>query len=185
MMLVGWSMGGWIVADYLRVHSADKLSSIALVGSSITTGQKTPDGIAEKRDDDVRAVDMLSEDQKANVAATIKFIKACTAKPLAPDLLAEMVGLNMLVPPHIRDACRKRHEDYSDTYPHLDIPVLVMWGDQERLALPPYIDEMMEVIPSAEPCCLSGIGHAPMLEDPDRFNAALSAFAQTTMAMAV
>jgi len=181
-LAVGWSMGGWVIADYIREFGDAFISGLALVGSSVTTGRYSPDGIAEKRDADVTAHGMLSDDQLENLAATLKFIRACTAEPLSAEDFATMVGFNMLVPPHIRAACRKRHEDYHPTMSKLTVPALVVWGSKERLALPPMVHETLDTIPGAEPLELTGLGHAPFFESPDRFNAALSRFAMTCFA---
>ena len=71
-ILVGWSMGGWLIGDYLRHHGDGAIAGAVLVGSSVTCGHKTPQGIAEKRDSDVTARGMLSEDQAENLAATVR-----------------------------------------------------------------------------------------------------------------
>ncbi len=180
-VLLGWSLGGWVVQDYVRLRGTAALSAIALVGTSVTTGTKTPDQVALKRDADVRAMGMLSDDQAENLAATLAFVRACTAAPLPAADFATMVGYNMLVPPQIRKWSRSRHEDYRPTMAALDIPTLVMWGTEERLALPPMIDEILATIPTAKPCPFDGLGHAPFYEDPIAFNTALAAFAERHM----
>jgi len=176
-LLVGWSMGGWVVQDYIRTHGDGAISGIVLIGTSVTTGQCSPDGVAVKRDADVVARGMYSDDPDENLAATQKFIRACTANPLTADDAAAMLDFNMLVPPHVRRAARYRHEDYRPTMANLTVPALVVWGDKERLALPPMIDQTLATIPNAEALELNGLGHAPFFEDPDRFNPALAEFA--------
>jgi len=178
-LLVGWSMGGWVAQDYIREYGDDAISGLVLVGSSVTTGKYSPQGIAEKRDPDVTARGMLSDDQAENLAATLKFVRACTADPLSMEDFATMVGFNMLVPPHIRAACRKRHEDYRAVMAKLTVPALIIWGSKERLALPPMIQETLDTIPGAQALELAGLGHAPFFEDPDRFNQGLAEFADT------
>ena len=103
-LLVGWSMGGWVVGDYLRVHGDDAIAGASLVGSSMTTGRASPGNAAALRHADVRAGGMLSDDQAANIEATRRFVRICTHLPLPADLFAELVGLNMLVPPAVRAA---------------------------------------------------------------------------------
>ena len=172
-------MGGWVAQDYIREYGDQAISGLVLTGTSVTTGKYSPDGIAEKRDADVIARDMLSTDQPKNLAATLKFLRACTADPLPAEDFATMVGFNMLVPPHIRSACRKRHEDYRPVMAKLTVPTLVVWGNKERLALPPMVQETLATIPGAQALELDGLGHAPFYEDPDRFNQGLADFAQS------
>ncbi|MCG6902009.1 MAG: alpha/beta hydrolase [Rhodobacter sp.] len=176
-ILVGWSMGGWIVGDYLREHGDSGIGGLALVGSCVTTGAKSPDGVALKRHPDVTALGMLSDDQAENLDATLKFVRACTNDPLPCDAFATMVGFNMLVPPHIRKACRTRHEDYRSDYANLAKPAAVIWGTAERLMLPPMIEQALASIPNVQDIPLDGLGHAPFYEDPKRFNSEFAAFA--------
>lgn len=54
---------------------------------------------------------------------------------------------------------------------------LIVWGERDRLV--PLADayEFRRLIPQAELVVFPGAGHVAMLEEPDRFNAALTAFA--------
>ena len=176
-LLVGWSMGGYVCGDYLRVHGSAGVSGLALVGSAITLGHHAPEGVYAQRSADANAVGMYSEDQAVNIAATLAFVKACTTDPLNPDDLATMVGYNMLVSPSIRQHCRLRHEDYRPTMAALSIPAMVLWGSKDAIVLPPMAQQSLDTIPNAQAVELSGLGHAPFFEDPIRFNAALTAFA--------
>lgn len=176
-LLVGWSMGGWIVGDYLRVHGDGAIAGVTLVGSSMTTGSKAAPGAFEMRSEDVRSLGMLSDDQAANIEATRRFVRVCTHEPLPVDLFADMVGLNMLVPPQIRAASRTRSEDYRDSYRAMTKPLQVLWGLEEQLAVPPMIEEMRQTTPHARFDGLPGLGHAPFLEDAARFNSVFADFA--------
>ena len=176
-LLVGWSMGGWIVQDYIRLHGDADIAGVVLIGTSVTTGKHSPDGVALKRDADVVARGMYSDDAAENLAATQAFIRACTANPLPADDVAAMLDFNMLVPPHIRRAARYRHEDYRETMAKITVPVLVVWGESERIALPPMIKQTLASIPGVTPMKMAGLGHAPFFEDPDQFNAGLVTFA--------
>lgn len=177
--LVGWSMGGWVVQDYLRVHGPKDISGVMLVGSSITTGRHSPAEARLQRDADadVVAEGMYSEDQAANISATLDFVKACFASPPQPDDLARMVGFNMLVPPHIRIACRRRQEDYRTLWQGITLPTTIVTGALERLSLPAAVQEMQDHIPHAQILTYPGCGHAPFWEDPQRFNSDLETFA--------
>jgi len=176
-LLAGWSLGGYICGDYLRVHGSAAVSGLALVGSAITLGKHAPPEVIAQRSEDAIAKGMYSEDQAENLAATLAFVKACTADPISADDLAMMVGYNMLVSPGIRQHCRLRHEDYRPMMAALDLPVMVLWGSKDAIVLPPMAQQSLDTIPNAQAVELSGLGHAPFFEDPTRFNAALTAFA--------
>ncbi len=47
------------------------------------------------------------------------------------------------------------------------LPVLVVWGESDRVADPEYGRAFAAAIPGARFQLLSGTGHMPMLETPD------------------
>lgn len=176
-LLVGWSMGGWLVCDYLSVVGADHIAGIALIGSSIRVGQTGDDPVRAKRRPEVQATGMYTDNQEANLSATIAFVKACFASPLSKQDLAFMVGFNMLVPPHIRKAARFRTEDYREMLATYKKPALIITGAAEKLSLPPMVAEIEAALPHASSIQMPGCGHAPFWEDPATFDAHLGNFA--------
>ena len=176
-LLTGWSMGGYVACDYLRAHGDAKISGFVLVGSAVTIGNHTPEGLYAQRSEAATATGMYSEDLATNIAATLAFVQECTAQPLPAEALATMVGYNTAVPPHIRQACRLRNEDYRADMAKLTVPALILRGDQDAIVLPPLGEQAAAAIPTATDLVYPGIGHAPFLEAPDRFNTDLAAFA--------
>ena len=51
-VLVGWSMGGWVVGDYIRHHGDAALAGFALIGSSVASGQSLPAEALKERQSD-------------------------------------------------------------------------------------------------------------------------------------
>ena len=177
-ILVGWSMGGWTVCDYLRAHGDAALSGIALVGSTVQTGALTPPEVAALRGADVVAEPMYGDDLAANLKATVAFVRACfAAEPSAQDL-ATITGFNMLCPPDIRAWARKRAEDYSDTLARLSVPALIAWGEGERVMPRPAFDIARAALPHARVATYPRSGHSPFWEEPESFNDDLAAFAR-------
>lgn len=176
-ILVGWSMGGWVVCDYLRCFGADAIGGIVLVGSTIRMGQGARPGVHEKRRPEVRAEGMYAEDQAVNLAATIAFLRACFAAPLSKHDLALMTGFNMLVPPHVRRAARLRSEDYTPVLAAYRGPALVVFGEAEKICLPAMQEDVVAALPQARVRRYRGVGHAPFREAPELFDADLAAFA--------
>ncbi len=180
-LLIGWSMGGWVVQDYLRVHGDSAISGFSLIGSSGATGRHSPLEALERRENDsaVRATDMYGDELGANLAATLAFLKACFATPPHADDLAVMTGFNMLCPPHVRLAARKRHEDYRPDLVRTRVPALVQWGVHERLAVSPMPEQTVEVLPYGRAIIYAHSGHAPFWEEHEAFDADLLDFART------
>jgi pimeloyl-ACP methyl ester carboxylesterase len=180
-LLIGWSMGGWVVQDYLRVHGDGALAGFGLVGSSVTTGRHSPVEALEQRENDtaVRATGMYVDELGENLAATIAFVKVCFSTQLAADDLATMTGFNMLCPPHIRAAARKRHEDYRSDLAKTTVPALVQWGVHERLIVGPMSQQTVDALPNGRSIEYGQSGHAPFWEEADAFNVDLLDFART------
>lgn len=178
-LLVGWSMGGWVVCDYLRVHGDDAIAGIVLVGSTARTGPGSNPDQTRKHRPDVRAEGMYSDDLPTNLNATIAFVRACFAAPLSKQDLALMVGFNMLCPPHVRKAARLRVDDYRRELGAFTKPAMVLFGAAERICLPAMADELRAALPGAVCNTYLGVSHAPFWETPARFNDDLAVFART------
>jgi pimeloyl-ACP methyl ester carboxylesterase len=55
-----------------------------------------------------------------------------------------------------------------------DLPVLLVWGDEDRLVGPSVIDHLVERRPDWDLEVLPSIGHLPMLEAPDEYLSAVT-----------
>ncbi|MEO0819760.1 MAG: alpha/beta hydrolase [Pseudomonadota bacterium] len=177
-VLVGWSMGGRVVGDYLTLHGEAAIAGVVLVGSGLRFGAHADPAVVAARKPDVQAEGTYSEDQRAQLDAAIGFLRASTGAPLSKRDLAFHVGAMMFCPPHIRRACRVRDGDYRAAYAALTRPALVVQGGAERVCLPPMFEETAATMPQAERLVLPGTGHMPFWEAPERFDAALAAFAR-------
>jgi len=65
--------------------------------------------------------------------------------------------------------------DSDDVLRALSVPLLVSHGRAERVVLPAMAEHVLSVCPTAEASWYDGVGHAPHLEDPARFNRELAA----------
>lgn len=176
--LIGWSMGGWVVGDYIRHHGDAALACFGLIGSSVTTGEHLPAGDLAKRgaDPDVAAKGMLSGDLSENLSATVRFVRACFYQQPNADDLAVITGFNMLCPPVIRGLCRTRSEDFRPDYARATKPALILRGAHERLSLPDMHQQAVAALPRATALEYENSGHSPFWEEADRFNADLASF---------
>lgn len=177
-VLVGWSMGGKVLLDYLRVQGDAGLSGVVHVGSAVTSGRFThPDALAQRGTPAVLAQGMYEDDLATNLAATLAFLQVCTSHPLPGEDLAWMMGFNMLCPPSVRAAARLRHEDYRPTAAATQVPALCLWGDQEQIMPRVLFDEAVQSFANAEGVVFEGCGHCTFWEDPARFDKVLGDFA--------
>jgi pimeloyl-ACP methyl ester carboxylesterase len=60
--------------------------------------------------------------------------------------------------------------------PEIRCPTLIIWGQQDRLVPLADADDIRRLIPNSQLVVFPDVGHVPMLEEPERFNAELAAF---------
>jgi pimeloyl-ACP methyl ester carboxylesterase len=58
----------------------------------------------------------------------------------------------------------------------IDVPTLVLWGDDDRVVTPAYGRAYAESIPGGRFQTIPAAGHYPYLEQPEPFAAAVAAF---------
>jgi pimeloyl-ACP methyl ester carboxylesterase len=169
-VLVGWSYGGRIIAEYLMEYGDKNIGGIHFVGAFLKIDDQTrgPATSAVRK--------MASESLAENVENTIAFLKYCTAQPLPADELQTMLAYNMVVPAKIRGHLLNRPELYEDALRKITVPVLVSHGLEDRVALLAVARYTASVISHARTSFYAAVGHMPFWEDTPRFNRELAAF---------
>lgn len=162
-VLLGWSMGGRVVMDYIRHYGDAALAGVALIGSY--TG---PVPAATK----ANRGPMFDQAQRTTGTAT--FVRACTKAALPATLAQTLLDEALLCPHHVRVALADRDEDYTADAATIRKPTLVLRGDADGI-VPPAASAAHN-IPDATQIVYSGIGHTPFLEAPARFAQDISAF---------
>ena len=176
-ILIAWSYGGYIVADYLRAYGDTRIGGINLVGAAVILRPPAFAHIGPGLLENVQG--MCAPDLSANIAATRRFLRACTSKPLGDDEMAAALAWNMVVPSAVRGALLSRELDASDTLASVAVPVLVTHGQEDTIVLPSMAKHTLAVCPAATASWYDGAGHMPFWEAPDRFDAELAGLARS------
>ena len=79
--------------------------------------------------------------------------------------------------PNVRRALLQRELDFGAILERITVPVLVTHGRADTLVLPAMAEYILDHCKTAEASWYEGVGHAPFLEEPLRFNAELKHFA--------
>lgn len=180
-LLVGWSYGGFVIGDYLRRHGEAAISGINLVAPAVGIGPAwfgpyIGPGFLD------HAPAACSDDQVVALSAIQAFLHACLVKPVAARDLELAIGWTMLVHPKVRAGLLARDEDFRPEYATLSKPLLVSYGAADAVLLPAMAQALKAAAPGAAMSEYLGIGHAPFLEDPSRFNRELAEFARRLFA---
>ena len=93
---------------------------------------------------------------------------------MSTDELETAVCWNVIVPAAIRADLAARPIDDDDVLRALDVPVLVTHGRADSVVLPAMAEHILATCPTAEASWYEGVGHAPHLEEPERFNRELA-----------
>jgi pimeloyl-ACP methyl ester carboxylesterase len=169
-VLAGWSYGGRIMADYLKVHGTARLAGLNYVDA----GQKADPAFVGPNLKNLPL--MTSEDLATNIAATRVFLHGCFSRQPTPDEFETMLAFNMMVPPKVRLGLSNRALDIDDILRKLELPVLVTHGSEDKNSNLIAAEYTAKMIPGAKLSVYQGIGHSPFFEDAPRFNAELAAF---------
>jgi pimeloyl-ACP methyl ester carboxylesterase len=75
-----------------------------------------------------------------------------------------------------RRAEESRFTGAIETHPS---PLDIVWGELDPIAVHPMALRLADARPDARLTTLDGVGHYPMIEDPERFGAAVAAYLDT------
>jgi pimeloyl-ACP methyl ester carboxylesterase len=178
-VLVAWSYGGFIVTDYLRAHGDGSVAGIVLVGGAVQLKPPTFDHLGPGLL--ANAQEMCLPDLGANIAATRRFLRACTVRPLDTDIWESALCWNMVVAPEVRGALIAREIDGDDVLATLSVPALMIHGFEDQIVLPSMASHAVECCPTAVASWYEGVGHMPFVEASERFDGELATFVESAL----
>lgn len=166
-ILVGLSMGGTVSQRFALKHG-DLLKKLVLVGA-------TPHGLGA----DVDASNVLDAIAAHGIQqASQNVIDRSFARSAAPELLQFARREVLQTPEHVARAAilSLNQADGRASLPYIDIPTLVVCGEEDVITPPKESRTLATCVPGASLVLVPDAGHFPMLEKPAVFNAALQAF---------
>lgn len=162
--LVGSSMGG-AIATVMAARGGERVASLTVMNSAGIPAQPGMDLSRPPRFDSSL---LLPEDWPGIYRM---FNSVSNGTPTAAGLaMVGLLGVDLL-----RRSGQNRHvfaDMVADPYaPAKELgadtpPLLVIWGDRDRITLPGCVDFYREQVPHAEVHMLPKVGHLPMLEKP-------------------
>lgn len=168
-VLLGWSYGGLVIADYLAQHGTDAVAGIVLVGAitSIGRGQKGGRVGTAMREAMPAA---LSEDPREAIRALGSFGTALTGAAEGVGAASQaLFGTSLSTPPRVRAALFGREIGHDDLLAALDVPAFILHGTADSVVDVSAGRHAAELIPKATASYWEGYDHGPFVEDPARF----------------
>jgi pimeloyl-ACP methyl ester carboxylesterase len=154
--LIGNSLGGWIAAE-MAVRDTRRLASLTLLA---------PAGLhlngVEKGD-----IFLWSPEQTVrNLFARPELVEASLARPPDEAQLETMLK-NRLATARFGWEPRFYNPDLHKWLHRIDLPTLILWGQQDRIFPPAYAQAFASHIPDSRLAILDNCGHLPQIEYPD------------------
>ena len=180
-VLVGWSYGGLVITDYLRERGTAGVAGLVLVGALTELGKDRPGGVTGSAWDGIMR-SVLSEEPDEAVPAIMTLATRMTVAPRSGEETQRHVGEMLSVPPRVRKALFRRDVGSADVLAAVDVPTLVVHGEQDSVVAPDSAEYSAGKIPGAVLRWFSSVGHLPFTERRDEFDAALLEFAGSVAA---
>jgi pimeloyl-ACP methyl ester carboxylesterase len=173
-ILVGWSFGTRIIADYLL-----KFGSAGLAGVNFVAPVISPN--PEHFGPGIKKLAMTRDaDFATSIRGTKEFLRACFLNEPPRDEFETMLAYNASVPVEIRRSFGRSASDteaVQDLMRSLSLPVLISHGLEDQVIRPELSRWLKALIPAAELSLYQESGHAPFFEEAARFNRELEVFA--------
>ncbi|MCS6916495.1 MAG: alpha/beta hydrolase [Chitinophagales bacterium] len=166
VILVGNSLGGHVALMYALMYP-QKVRAMVLTGSS-GLFENTLGGTFPKRGD----YNFIKEKTEYT------FYDPKTATKELVDEVYEICN-NRSKAMRVISMARSAMKEHLGPHLHkLQMPVLLIWGKEDRIT-PPFVgEEFHKLLPNSELVLIDQCGHAPMMEKPHEFNVILEEFLQ-------
>ena len=167
--LVGLSMGGWIAAE-MAIRSTAKVKSIALVSSAGIHVKGVPKGdlFLWSPEELVRNL-YVNQDVVDDVLSQ---------EPTSEEL--EFMVKNRVAAARYAWHPRFYNPDLEKWLHRIDVPTLILWGDQDKIFPVEYASAFKNLIPHAQTQILKDCGHVPHMDQPEVFYHSLKSFLSET-----
>jgi pimeloyl-ACP methyl ester carboxylesterase len=103
-------------------------------------------------------------------------------KPLPDPFRERWAHISLLLPPYARKWLMARNLNNVDLVPKITVPLLLTAGEHDPLMVAAKGEELIAQLRpgtvAARMVVFDGVGHAPFIEDPERYNRELAEFAQ-------
>ena len=169
-LVVAWSFGGNVAMDFVRYHAAERLSGLWLVSTAagMFAPPQPPKGAPPRP--------TATADLDANIAGVDSSNNFLFGKTVDPALVKKFTAAGMRTSPFVdRAIAQLGPKTNTDLVARLRAPVTLVFGGKDSVVAPPLAAKVAAVFPGSRAETYADAGHAPFLEDPVRFNAALDA----------
>jgi pimeloyl-ACP methyl ester carboxylesterase len=173
VIFCGLSMGGYVGWQFWRKH---RQRLLALVACDTRAAGDTGVAATARRE---LAARVLNEGSVAAAEAMLPKLFSPVTVQQRPDLVEQMRQVMLATPPETIAAALEGlavRPDVTELLPGIDVPTLVVVGQDDVIATVDEMQAIADAIPDAAWLVVPQAGHMSPLENPDVFNEALAEF---------
>ncbi|HEY7668317.1 MAG TPA: alpha/beta hydrolase [Actinomycetota bacterium] len=170
--VVGLSFGGGLALELYRRHPGVPASLVLAGAYAGWAGSLPPATVAERLQQVLDLSDLPPE----------RFVRAVLATMFSGSVPGQTVrefaaNVSRFHPAGLRVMARSFAEaDLRDVLPRIEVPTLLLYGDQDVRAPLQVAEELHAAIPESKLVVLPGVGHVSSVEAPERFNQVIRSF---------
>ena len=163
--MVGLSFGGAIGLEFCRRY-ATRMMSLVLAGAYAGWTGSLPSEVANQRlQQSLRAAHLPPSEFAATMLPTM--FSTAAANDRIDEFATSLLEFHPSGFAAMALACAA---DLRDVLPRVDVPVLLLYGDEDRRAPPSVGEALHAVLPSSQLVVMPGVGHVSSVEAAERFN---------------
>ena len=178
VVIGGLSMGGQIAMEFCR-RFPSRVRGLLLAA---TFPQAETDDGRQRRN--AMADRLVREGMTPYAEEALPKMLAPGSIEALPDVAAHVLSMMRATNPEGAAAAlrgRAERPSYEDTLARIDVPAVVIIGDEDAFTTRGDAELMRDLLRGAELVWLPGIGHMPNLEAPEAFNSALARLLERVM----
>jgi non-heme chloroperoxidase len=170
-VLVGWSLGGAVISNYLAAYGDGQIAGAVYV-----------DGVIELKPDQIVSHpevyrDMISPDLQTHLDGERTFLGLCFHSRPDSATFERLLANAAMASWTMQAAVQSMSVSASEGLARARVPVLMLYGAQDALVkTEPAIARAKALDPAIRSEIYANSGHAPFIEEPDRFNRDLASF---------
>lgn len=173
-VVVGWSLGGLVIATYLRDHGGEALAGAVFV-DAVT--KFAPELFTAENGPLLEDLDAPDEDVRRK--ATRAFVEACFVTPIEPAELDGLLKSAGVLPPDEQRAIQRISIDgVEQALRDFRKPALVIHGRADRMLNEAMARYTASTVSGARFALYERSGHAPFIDETPRFDDELTRFAE-------
>jgi pimeloyl-ACP methyl ester carboxylesterase len=170
--VAGLSFGGALALELYRRHPTTPMTLVLAGAYAGWRGSLPPDVVEQRLRQSLQLAD-LPPDQLVSTMIPTMFSASASAERV-DGFAANVAAFH---PAGLRAMARSSAEaDLRDVLQRIDVPTLLLYGDQDVRAPLNVADDLHAAIPTSRLVVMTGVGHASSVEAAERFNAEVRAF---------